>query len=643
MIKDTAENVVIAKGEFPHMGRINEFELPLQKISDCPLIYRAQIPSECTFFQDIRRYQSIGPQLEIRIIPVNGMIEVDPDMVPVSFNKLSAGERKALVDYLTVRVVRGDNIGSAWAFFRSPDKKKSLVAYGGNVVHDNTYVGKERVSALLSILKKQKGISKMKRRWFPWIAAVLVISLAILAGFKYGNLLKNMPLITRIGQDSGPEMRFYRSVFPQLHAWLNDGAPEQKDVAKKLLKTEYIASMLQAMTLPDYRQSGDHDMDRGNRLILFVYFNYNSRVEELIRSHRMILTGTEFMRLAKIYSTTHSGYAANIFYFKVGDLNIRHTEISKYMKQNMISYQDFKKIRDENAFSELMASDRISYRMKGFLENVYTFTPLRIDTQVDGKSWFLLTRENSSGNLDFAAFFHQGSATLLPKRIGHLVLAGKGLPSDMAWYALDDNQAGALKLSDNAQTYFSTETGQTNQLGIIQNRIKTLNLASVSQDQFNISVHRELLMGDAKGKYGIQTNDPITSLVLSNLITKSSFERDADVTLKRDPIQFNTTLIQLSKDDSFSVQTVTITPGTTNILRLFEPLDSFKATFRDGSSTTFEKASVNLFNPFTFMVSRDSIILCFRHDITDMTIEANNTTLKIVKAKDGNYQIVKIP
>jgi hypothetical protein len=313
------------------------------------------------------------------------------------------------------------------------------------------------------------------------------------------------------------------------------------------------------------------------------------------------------------------------------------------MKQNMISYQDFKKIRDENAFAELMASDRISYKMKGFLENVYTFTPLRIDTKLNGKSWYLLTRNNSSGDLDFAAFFHQDSATLVPKRIGHLVLADKGLPSDMAWYALDERQAGELKLSDSALTYFSTETGQTNQLGIIKERINALDLSRVPQDRIKISVHRELLMGDAKGKYGIQTNDPITSLVLSNLITRSSFEQEANVSLKRDPIQFNTTLIQLSKDDSFSVQSVTITPGTTNIIRLFEPLDSFNATFNDGTSTTFEKASVNLFNPFTFMVSRDSIVLCFRHDITDMTIEANDVELKIVKAKDGNYQIVKIP
>ena len=625
------------------MARLNEFELALKKVSDSPLIYEAQIPSACTFFQDVRRYQSIGPHMEIRIIPVNGKIELDPDMVPVSFNKLSGAERKALVDYLTVRVARGDNIGYAWSFFRSPDKKKSLVAYGGNVVLNDTYMGKERVAALLSLLQKQKGISKMKRRWFPWITAVLLISLTILAGFHYGHLFKTIPFISRMGQDSGPEMQFYKSVFPDLYTWLHEGKPEQKDAAKKLLKTAYVSYMLHTMTLPDYRQEGEQGLNRGSRLILFVYFNYNRQVDELISSRREVLAGTEFMRLARIYSTMQSGYASNIFYFKVGDLNIRHTEISNYMKQNMISYPDFKKIRDENAFAELMASDRISYKMKGFLENVYTFTPLRIDTKLDGKSWYLLTRNNNSGNLDFAAFFHQDSATLVPKRIGHRVLEDKGLPSDMAWYALDDSQARELKLSDSALTYFSTETGQTSQLDIIKERIKTLGLLRLPQDRIKVNVHRELLMGDAKGKYGIQTNDPITSLVLSNLITKSSFEQEANVSLKRDPIQFNTTLIQLSKDDSFSVQSVTITPGTTNIIRLFEPLDSFKATFKDGTSTTFEKASFNLFNPFTFMVSRDSITLCFRHDINDMTVEADDTELKIVKAKDGNYQIVRIP
>ncbi len=623
------------------MGRLNDFELTIRKVSDTPLTYDALIPSDCTFFQDVRRYQSSGPHLEIRIIPVNGRFELDPDMEPVSFNKLSVAERKALVDYLTVRVARGDNIGYAWAFFKSPDKKRSMVAFGGNVVHSDTAMGKERVAQLLSLLQKQKGISKMKRRLVPWISAILIIGLMVGAGFKYGHLIKQLPFISSIGQHSGPEMDFYKMVFPTLYDWLDEGEPEQKDVAKKLLKPVYVDCLLHTMEERSYRQEGEDPMNLGNRLILFVYFNYNTEVAALINERREVLDGTEFMRLCRIYSTRQSGYASNIFYFKVGDLNIKHTEISNYMKQNMITYRDFKKIRDENAFAELMQSDNVSYKMKGFLENVYTFTPLRIETKDQGHAWHLLTRKNASGKIDFAAFFNQESATLVPKRIGNQVLDTNGLPDDMTWYGIDDGQARQLKLSSNSLTYFSAETGQVHQLAIIENRIGTFGLKPLDASQIKASVHRELLMGDMKGKYGIQTNDPITSLVLSNLITKSSFEQEANVSLKRDPIQFNTTLIQLSKDDSFSVQSVTITPGTTNVIRLFEPLDSFIATFKDGTTATFEKASVNLFNPFTFMVSRDSITLCFRHDINDMKISAGDTQLQIIKARDGNYQIIK--
>ncbi|HCY84059.1 MAG TPA: hypothetical protein DHV36_02875 [Desulfobacteraceae bacterium] len=622
------------------MGRLTEFELTTRKVNDSPLTYEALIPSECNFFQDVRRYQSIGPNLEIRVIRVDGRIELDPDMEPLSINKLNGPERKALVDYLTVRVARGDNIGYAWAFFRSSDKKRPVVAIGGNVVHNDTAVGKERVRKLLALLQKEKGASQMKRKWLPRIAVGICIAAAVFAGMKYGHLAKRFPFKRVTGGTAGPEMTFYGSVFPQVYDWYRNGEPEQKEVAKSLLKPEYITGIRQTMSEAFYQPDEDDDMSQGNRLVLFVYFNYNTEVADLMRAHRDILAGTEFMRLARIYATRQSGYASNIFYFKVGDLNIKHAEISKYMKQNMITYRDFKKIRDVNAFSELMERDSVSYKMKGFLENVYTFTPLRIDTPVKNRSWYLLTRQDGAA-LDFAAFFHEENATLVPKRIGNLLLGSKALPKDMVWYALDDAQAEGLRLSETALTYFSRETGQSHKLSVIRDRIKTLGLRPLKKEQIAVTVHRELLMGDMKGKYGIQTNDPITSLVLSNLITKSSFEREANVSLKRDPIQFNTTLVQLSKDDSFSVQTVTITPGTTNIIRLFEPLDSFRARFSDGTKAVFEKASVNLFNPFTFMISRDSITFSFRHDIRDMEIEAGDMLLKIVKASDGNYQIVE--
>jgi hypothetical protein len=183
--------------------------------------------------------------------------------------------------------------------------------------------------------------------------------------------------------------------------------------------------------------------------------------------------------------------------------------------------------------------------------------------------------------------------------------------------------------------------GQTLKLEVLKNKIASLDLKPTPKPM-PVTVHRELLMGDSKGKYGIQCYDPITSLVLSNLISKSSFERDNNLSLKRDPIQVNTTLVQLSKDDSFSTQSINITPGKFGIIKLFEPQDSFRGKLNDGQAVTFEKATVNLFNPFSFMVFKDSITFSFKHDITDMEIDLGKDQLKIIKSSDGNYQIVQI-
>lgn len=233
------------------------------------------------------------------------------------------------------------------------------------------------------------------------------------------------------------------------------------------------------------------------------------------------------------------------------------------------------------------------------------------------------------------------NATLVPKRMGGLLLGKKKQDKSLTWYALDDSQAKKLKLSEPSLTYFTRTTGHARQLEIVKNKINDLGLTALESGQISVTVHRELLMADTKGKYGIQTHDPLASLVLSNLITKSSFERDNHIALKRDPIQFNTTLVQLSKEDSMSVQSLTITPGTTNIIRLFEPLDNFRATFKDGGKAVFEKASVNLFNPFTYMISKDSITFSFRDNIEGMEIDLGDALLKIVKASDGNYQIIE--
>jgi hypothetical protein len=183
--------------------------------------------------------------------------------------------------------------------------------------------------------------------------------------------------------------------------------------------------------------------------------------------------------------------------------------------------------------------------------------------------------------------------------------------------------------------------GQALKLDVVKHKISELKLKPTDH-LLPVTVHRELLMGDSKGKYGIQSYDPIRSMVLSNLISKSSFERDNKVSLKRDPIQVNTTLVQLSKDDSFSTQSITITPGKTGIIKLFKPLESFKGKFREGQSEIFEKTTVNLFNPFSFMVFKDSITFSFKHEITDMELDLGGNHMKIIKSDDGNHQIIEI-
>lgn len=621
------------------MGRFDEFELTIKKINDYPLTYETFIPQECNFFQDVRRYKSVGVHLDVRVIKVDGRIQLDPDMERIPIGKLTAPEKKELIDYLTVRVARGDNIGYGWAFFRSREKKKPVVAYGANVVHKDTAFGQDRVRLLLGHLQKTKVSSRLQKRWLGRFAIAAFILTALFLGYKYGHLAKRFPFKSLDKATDTSEMQFYEDVFPDVYAWYGDDESPRQGLARELLKPEFVSDMLTSMAHKFHRKEDARDRYQGQRLILFVYFNYNNEVARVISENPTAFNGTEFMRLARIYSTKQSGYASNIFYFKVGDLDIKHAEISRFMKQNYISYRDFKKIRDANTFSEIMEKDSISFKMKSFLEDVYTFTPLRIERPMEGREWYLLTRKGDADDLAFAAFFHEGSATLVPKRIGDLLL-DESPGEDISWYALTPEQADSLKLSGNALTYFTKTTGQALKLEIIRQKIRSLHLSPVS-GYLPVIVHRELLMGDTKGKYGIQTYDPLTSLVLSNLITKNSFERDNNLSLKRDPIQVNTTLVQLSKDDSFSVQTVTITPGTTGIIRLFEPRDRFNAVFANGEKAVFEKATVNLFNPFTFYISNDSITFSFRNDITDMKVDLGNQHLKIVKASDGNHQIIE--
>ncbi|MBI9091087.1 MAG: hypothetical protein JEZ12_17885 [Desulfobacterium sp.] len=622
------------------MGRFDDFELTIKKIREFPLTYETLLPRECSFFQDVRRYQSVTSHLEIKVINVDGLISLEPDMEHVPMSKLTSAEKKEFIDYLKLRVTRGDNIGSSWAFFRSQGKKKGVIAYGANIVHRDSTAGQDRARRLLTLLQGSKIRNHSLKRLGAALAVTFLVAGAAFGIYKYVYVAKQFPFKSLAATMDSPEMAFYEMMFPQVYQWKTDERPFTKKIADDLLRPEYISDLLASMDRDFYQGDQAKDNNRSYRLALFVYFNYNTDVAKAMERHQVKLQGTEFLRLARIYSTKESGYSSNIFYFKVGDLDLKRGEISKFLTKNMISYRDYTKLRDDNEFSELLQKDGISFKMKSFLQDVYTFTPLRIDQPLENIDWYLLTQKDKAGNLDFAAFFQRDKATLVPRRLGDLLL-NTPTPQDVTWFGINTSQATRLNLSNDSLTYFTKTMGQAQKLDVIKAKITELGLTPTDH-LLPVTVHRELLMGDSKGKYGIQCYDPVTSLVLSNLITKSSFKQDNNLSLKRDPIQVNTTLVQLSKDDSFSNQSINITPGKTGIIKLFEPADSFKARFSDGRSATFEKATVNLFNPFSFMVSKDSITFNFKHDITDMELDLGATRLKIIKSEDGNHQILEI-
>ncbi len=625
------------------MGQLQEFELAIKKTGEVPLTYEALIPSEFHLFQDVRRYQTKTAHLDVQVINIDGCITLDPEMTHVPLARLTSAEKKEFIEYLKLRVKRGDNIGSLWAFFRPGSKSasKALVAFGANIVHKDAATGQERARNLLKTLQKSKASSLLLQRSLKVLFFSLLAAAILFGGYKYGFLAQKLPFKKAFSASDTAEMKFYEATFPKVHEWLtDDGRPTEKKIAQDLLEPEFISDLLTSTQKDFYSPKENKDNNSGQRLILFVYFNYNTKVTQILERHSRQLEGTEFMRLARIYSTDLSGYSSNIFYFKVGDLDLRHSEISNFMKENNISYRDYTKLRDANAFSELLEKDGINYKMKNFLEDVYTFTPLKLKESVSGVNWYLLTQATQGRSVDFAAFFHRKEATLVPRRIGDALLQGSP-DSRIAWYSITEDQADALKLGSNSLVYFSKTAGQALKLDIIADKIQTLDLELLPGHP-PVGIHRELLMGDSKGKYGIRSYDPITSLVLSNLITKSSFERENNVSLKRDPIQVNTTLIQLSKDDSFSTQSITITPGKTGIVKLFENRPNFKARFPDGEIALFERVNINLFNPFTFMVLNDSITFSFKHEITDMRIIMGDKQLQIVKSSDGNHQILRI-
>ena len=623
------------------MGRFDDFELPVEKIQSYPLVFEARVPPECSIFQDVRRYQSVTSHLDVKIIDISGKIPLEQGMVQVPMSRLSGGARKEFVEYLKLRVTRGDNIGSNWAFFRSEDKKV-VSAYGANVVCKDSLQGQARAIGLLKEL--QRGGPKT----VFLIRLVMILGILALVGAGgyalYNQFFtgKTFEFAKSSSDPDSMEMVFYSHHFPEVYAWTDSDQPDKQKIAETFLNPDYVRDILSCMNREAYRDLSETDAGfKGARLALFVYFNYNREVTKALRRYDMQLSGTEMERLSRIYSCEKSGYTSNVFYFKVGDLNIKHPQVNRFLNDNMISYTDYKRLRDSREFSQMLKADTIDFKLKNFLSDVYTFSPLKIETPLEGIDWYLLVGRDAAGKLTFAGFFQRDESTLVPRRIAAALMGDGRSGRTYTWYAIDDDQQQELKISNASTVYFTEKIGQSFKLALIAEKIKQMKLRRIDTP-FPVMVHRELLMEDSKGKYGIQCYDPLTSLVLSNLIRKSSFEKSSHVTLKRDPIQVNTSLVQLSKDDSSSTQAVNISPGRSGIVSLFKEADHFRGKLENGRVVKFERADINLFNPFSFMVYNDSITFSYRHEINGMQFELEQKKLKITKSVDGGYQITEL-
>ncbi|MCG8530414.1 MAG: hypothetical protein MI749_07095, partial [Desulfovibrionales bacterium] len=275
------------------MGHFDEFELAVKKISTHPLTYEVLIPRNYNFFQDVRRYQNLTSHLDIQVINVSGRIELEPDMVRVPISKLSQSEKKEFTEYLRMRIRRGDNIGSSWAFFRSTEKKSKspVVGFGANIVHNDAETGQIRARKLLAQLQKNKLSTRISKTLFKFIGIAALVAGTAFGVYQYGYKENRFSLKFFDSSLSSPEMEFYREVFPEIYAWKSDERPFTRKIADDLLKPEYVNGLLSTLEQEIYREK-DHGENRARRLTLFVYFNYNAQVAKVLRKHRVKLEGT---------------------------------------------------------------------------------------------------------------------------------------------------------------------------------------------------------------------------------------------------------------------------------------------------------------------------------------------------------------
>ena len=609
------------------------------------------------------RYEYRSDALNVQLVnAIDNTIQLDKNFKQVPFKKLSGRERNSLQWYLQDKLNNGDNAGSQWVFFRSKNQKHPIIAYGANVVYSDIEKGREQANDFLANLNQQR---KARRRIFGLLSLLMIAVLSallwstyiqdvlpkLMSVFKQGNTTATNKAteIVNIFQGNDEAMKFYAKVFPDVYAWKSESDEEKKHIADELLQPQYIKQILshtqgnfwtqktsfpQTTSLPTEQYT-----PKAIRFILFDLFNYNEEIHRTWEKNRDRLKDTTFGKLYRKYSFLNTNFSNTILYYKVGDINIEQKDISGYLQEHSIEDQDYKKVREPDITGQFQMTEEIKQKLGELLEaGLHSHIPLKI-ANPQSNDWYLCVEtENNSQTISFAAFFKKDRYTLVPKEKGK-ILTMPSLPENFKWYQISPEQATQLKLSDNSTIYLQSGAAQTPRINMLMKKINALGLQIT--DNLQVQTYHELLMSDDQGKYGLQSNDPITSLLLANLIREESFKDTKKTSLTRDEVSIHIDSIQLSKESTFSDTITNISPGQQDILTAFQKADSFVGKFSNGKQEiTFNNIEKDMFTTYGFTIVGNAIVFIRKNEeIDQMTINIGGNDYKIIK-DEAEYKII---
>lgn len=603
----------------------------------------------------------VEPQYKIK--PGNGY-----NKVPLS--DLSEDEIREFNDYLERRLANETILGTRWVCFRSDDAEKPLLIFGPNYTVENFEGSEQRVR------KFQSSVNTLfsKKPSVPLFIYVLIVLAALgLGGYIFmtqtdigkqwlvaiDNLLSGRPSNNSPGQQiDSKAMRFYAMVFPDVYQWLLEDDQKQRDIAKDVLKPEYIDDLLRHTQRSFWTSenviTGTQGISstsaqfspKGVRLILFDFFNYNEELKVKWNQYNGALTGTtfgEWYRRLSFIGTDEPIYH-NVLYYQVGDLNLPTIQqLDTYLAQHYVD-GGYTKSTESEIYNDLPIQEvEVKNQLRDLLNKAgFLITPLRVVNSDPSYDWYLATVISSTAKqLTFAAFFNVISSTLVPQDIARQLLQqGNFDPSQevVSWYKVSASQAQQLNLGATSNRYF-----QVTDQGFIQaleSQIRDMALTQAPATK--VEVERKLMLGSGEDGYGLQTNDPIIWLLLTKLIQAEEFGSNPNQSeLNRNVVDIHMTSVQLARRPYASGTQHRINPGLQKILDQFTAAKSFVAILVDGKEVEFTNVNANLFSPNSFFTTNDEVIFITKEGIDQMEIVINGTSkFRVLQVPGNTYRLV---